>query len=104
MISKVVQSHPDIYTEAFLGVETSEYSKWITESTSWGGGIEIAILSEHYEIEICIVDTVNIRIDRFGTCLTVYYCRNIINLSSSCIMKKVFKYQNSPFPFSIEDF
>ncbi|EDV19901.1 uncharacterized protein TRIADDRAFT_32815 [Trichoplax adhaerens] len=66
LISEVVQRYPKLYTEAFLGVEPSEYSRWIMLSTSWGGGIEIAILSEHFQVEICVVDTVNIRIDRFG--------------------------------------
>jgi ubiquitin thioesterase OTU1 len=38
----------------------------IKNTTSWGGQIEVSILSKYYKIEICVVDIQTCRIDRFG--------------------------------------
>ncbi|CAK8698327.1 unnamed protein product [Clavelina lepadiformis] len=65
-IANVVQSNPSKYTEAFLGKAPSEYSIWIQCDTSWGGGIELSILSEIYQIEIAAVDIQTLRVDNYG--------------------------------------
>jgi ubiquitin thioesterase OTU1 len=39
---------------------------WISRLDSWGGGIELAILSSFYEIEICAFDVKSCRMDCFG--------------------------------------
>lgn len=36
------------YHAAFLGMENAAYCAWITNPTTWGGGIELAILAAHY--------------------------------------------------------
>lgn len=66
LIAGVVMSDPTTYNEAFLGKSNSSYCKWIMNSESWGGAIEISILSLYYNIEIDVVDTQTGRIDRFG--------------------------------------
>jgi ubiquitin thioesterase OTU1 len=39
----------------------------ISSDDSWGGGIELAILTQEYEIEICVINTeCGGRIDYFG--------------------------------------
>lgn len=66
MIAKSVSSDPITFNEAILGKKNSDYCKWIKDSTSWGGSIEIMILSKYYKCEICVVDIRTGRIDRFG--------------------------------------
>ncbi|TNN12572.1 Ubiquitin thioesterase OTU1 [Schistosoma japonicum] len=66
LISGIVLSDPIKYSEAFLGMSNEEYSLQIRQSDKWGGGIEVSILSQLYEVEICIVDIESCRIDRFG--------------------------------------
>ncbi|XP_069798395.1 ubiquitin thioesterase OTU1 [Narcine bancroftii] len=66
LIAQIVASDPDSYTEAVLGKSNQEYCKWICRNDTWGGAIEISILSKFYRCEICVVDTQTVRIDRFG--------------------------------------
>lgn len=66
LISAVVQSDPERYSEAVLGMPNEEYSQKIRQPDRWGGGIEVSILSQLHEVEICIVDIESGRIDRFG--------------------------------------
>ncbi|XP_044726660.1 ubiquitin thioesterase OTU1 [Chrysoperla carnea] len=66
IIANVVQNDTDNYSEAILGKPPSEYCKWIKKSESWGGAIELAVLSEFYGIEMAVVDTLNAIINRFG--------------------------------------
>lgn len=66
LIAGVVMSDPNTYSDAFLGRSNSSYCKWIMKDGTWGGAIEISILSKYYGVEIDIVDTQSCRIDRFG--------------------------------------
>ena len=66
IIAQVVSSNPEMYCEAFLGKPNTEYCAWILHQDSWGGAIEISILSEFYALEIDVLDTQSIRVDRFG--------------------------------------
>ncbi|XP_054752093.1 ubiquitin thioesterase OTU1-like [Lytechinus pictus] len=66
LIVSVVSSNPELYNEAFLGKSNSMYCQWIKNPDSWGGAIEISILTEFYETEIAVVDTQTVRVDKFG--------------------------------------
>ncbi|XP_053211197.1 ubiquitin thioesterase OTU1-like [Panonychus citri] len=66
IIANTVAGDPIFYNEAFLGKSNSDYVKWILNDNHWGGAIEISILSNHYSIEIVVVDTQNTRLNRFG--------------------------------------
>lgn len=66
VIADVVAANPDLYTEAVLEKTNSAYCEWILNSDSWGGAIELAILSKHYSIEIDVVNAQTGRLDRFG--------------------------------------
>ncbi|XP_004641207.1 ubiquitin thioesterase OTU1 [Octodon degus] len=66
LIAQIVASDPDFYSEAILGKTNQEYCDWIKRDDTWGGAIEILILSKFYQCEICVVDTQTVRIDRFG--------------------------------------
>ncbi|XP_019633545.1 PREDICTED: LOW QUALITY PROTEIN: ubiquitin thioesterase OTU1-like [Branchiostoma belcheri] len=66
LIADVVASNAVLYNEALLGKSNAEYCAWILNSESWGGAIEVSILSKVYETEIDVVDIQSCRIDRFG--------------------------------------
>ena len=46
IIASVVMSDPINFSEAFLGKTNNAYCHWIMIPDSWGGAIEISILSQ----------------------------------------------------------
>ncbi|KAJ1732823.1 ubiquitin-specific protease otu1 [Coemansia biformis] len=74
LVSEAIAANPDTYSEAVLEKPVREYCEWITKPSSWGGGIEMAIISEMFHIEICSIDTRTRRTDRFGE---GRYCRRV---------------------------
>ncbi|EAW09153.1 ubiquitin-specific protease OTU1 [Aspergillus clavatus NRRL 1] len=77
IVAQTIQANPDIYSEAVLEKKPDDYCRWIQNEDSWGGAIELSILSKHFDIEICSIDVQTLRVDRFnegpGTrCILVY--------------------------------
>jgi len=66
VVVDAVSANQETFGEAFLGRANTEYCEWIKKEDSWGGAIEVSILSKHFGVEIVIVDISNTRIDRFG--------------------------------------
>lgn len=66
IIAQEVAANPQEYNDAVLSKSNSEYCAWIQKPDSWGGAIEVAILSSYYGIEIDVVDIQNAIINRFG--------------------------------------
>ncbi|CAH1405302.1 unnamed protein product [Nezara viridula] len=66
IIAEQVASNEDQYSEAILGKPNKDYCQWILKPESWGGAIELAVLSSFYGIEIAVIDTMNGVINRFG--------------------------------------
>jgi len=66
IIADAVEADPVTYNEAFLGRPNYEYCIWIKDESSWGGAIELSILSRHFCVEIDVIDTQSGRVDRFG--------------------------------------
>ncbi|XP_034944875.1 ubiquitin thioesterase OTU1 isoform X2 [Chelonus insularis] len=66
IIANTVAADPEEYSEALLSKPNKEYCKWILKPESWGGGIELSILSKFYGLEIVVVNSVNGNINRFG--------------------------------------
>lgn len=66
LIAQIVSSDPAAYSEAVLGKTNDDYCTWIRRSDTWGGAIELSVLSKFYHCEICVVDTQTVRVDRFG--------------------------------------
>jgi len=56
---------PDFQPELMLGRPVDEYCAWIQSDDSWGGSIELAILSNHFRVCINAVDVKTLRIDRY---------------------------------------
>ncbi|EKV16747.1 OTU-like cysteine protease, putative [Penicillium digitatum] len=77
IIAGVIQSNPLEYTAAILGKKPDEYCTWIQNEDSWGGAIELKILSEYFNIEICSIDVQTLHIFQFNEgaptrCIVVY--------------------------------
>lgn len=66
VIAQYVANDKVTYTEAMLGRPNLEYCEWILRLDSWGGAIEVSILSSFYGMEFCVVDIINAIIIRFG--------------------------------------
>lgn len=54
------------WTDVILEKPRVEYMKWIMEKTSWGGFVELIILSEYFHCEFIIGDIKSKRIDKYG--------------------------------------
>ncbi len=66
LVAQAVRSQPDEYSEAVLGRPNADYCRWIRAEDSWGGAIELAVLSAYYGLEIDVVDTQHGLIQKFG--------------------------------------
>ena len=66
VVAEAVLANPVEYSEAMLGKPPSEYVEWILSPSNWGGGIEVAILADHYQSEIAAFDVQTQRVDVFG--------------------------------------
>ncbi|XP_049770744.1 ubiquitin thioesterase OTU1 isoform X2 [Schistocerca cancellata] len=66
IIAEEVINDGDSYSEAILGKPPRAYCDWILRPDSWGGAIELSVLSHFYGIEIAVVDTLNAIVNRFG--------------------------------------
>ncbi|KAI5361461.1 Putative OTU domain, papain-like cysteine peptidase superfamily, ubiquitin thioesterase OTU1/2/3 [Septoria linicola] len=76
-VAQEIQAKPDFYTEGMLEKRPDDYCRWIQREDSWGGGIELSILSEKFDIEICSIDVQTLRVDKFNErkptrCILVY--------------------------------
>ncbi|KAJ9487443.1 hypothetical protein VN97_g5852 [Penicillium thymicola] len=77
IIAGTIQSNPAEYTAAILGKKPDEYCTWIQNEDSWGGAIELKILSEYFNIEICSIDVQTLNMFQFNEgaptrCIVVY--------------------------------
>ena len=66
VVAGVIASDPSTYTSTVLEQDRTDYIKWIQLDTSWGGAIELCILSEYFHVELDVVDVQTLRIDKFG--------------------------------------
>ncbi|KAF2144383.1 uncharacterized protein K452DRAFT_223092 [Aplosporella prunicola CBS 121167] len=77
MVAQGIQAQPDLYNEAVLQKAPDDYCRWIQRDESWGGGIELGILSQHFDLEIASINVQDLRVDRFNEgkprrCILVY--------------------------------
>ncbi|MCJ1355419.1 MAG: ubiquitin-specific protease otu1 [Icmadophila ericetorum] len=77
IIAQYIQANKSDYPAVVLEKDPDDYCKWIQEENSWGGAIELDILSKHFDIEICSIDVQSLRVDKFNDgqssrCILVY--------------------------------
>ena len=71
-----IMSNPEEYNSAILGKNPEDYCKWISNKETWGGGIEISILSKFFQVQIGVADIQFITIEYFGNydkCIYLLY-------------------------------
>jgi len=56
LVARQIALDPIEYNEAILGKNPSEYQRWIQQSNSWGGSVELNIFAHHYKCEIMAYD------------------------------------------------
>lgn len=56
MMADYISKNSHVYTEAVLGSPPSQYCRSIQDPDRWGGGIELSILSDIFNIQICTYD------------------------------------------------
>ena len=67
VVATAVASNPELYTRDFLdGRTNAAYCEWIQLPSSWGGAIELSILSSALGVRICSGDIQTQRVDRYG--------------------------------------
>lgn len=77
VIAHTIQSQPVKYPAVVLERNPDDYCRWIQSPDSWGGFIELDILSNYFDVEICSIDVQTLRVDRFSEgssqrCILVY--------------------------------
>lgn len=55
-VAQYILAHPDKFDKVVLEMEPQRYASTIQSPDRWGGAIELSILSDIYDIEICSVD------------------------------------------------
>lgn len=66
LIARAVTSDPAKFNSAVLEKPPEEYARWVVKPESWGGAIELAILSEHFQTQIRCLDVQTARTHTFG--------------------------------------
>ena len=67
-VAEAVLLHKSKYTPEYLEQPSAEhYALWIQQPTSWGGAIELDILSFLYQTEICVCDLQSGMLHRVGS-------------------------------------
>ncbi|SJM88463.1 related to Ubiquitin thioesterase OTU1 [Zygosaccharomyces bailii] len=64
--STQIRSDKNLYSDAVLDKPNEEYAQWILRKDSWGGGIEIAILSKNFSLAIYVLDMDALKFEKFN--------------------------------------
>ncbi|KAI9656717.1 MAG: ubiquitin-specific protease otu1 [Trizodia sp. TS-e1964] len=108
LVAQVIQAEPDTYTEVVLDQKPDDYCRWIQTEDAWGGGIELSILSKHFNVEICSIDVQTLRVDRFNEgcdsrCILVYSGIHYDTIAQS-LSEPPYKHATAPLEFDIKVF
>lgn len=55
-VAEYILQHPDKYNKAILGEDPQRYTTRMKQMDTWGGAIELSILSDIYNLEISSID------------------------------------------------
>jgi ubiquitin thioesterase OTU1 len=67
LAANIVASDPAKWNTATLASPNALYQQHILTPSTWGGGIELAIFSQHFQMEILAFDLLHLREDAFGS-------------------------------------
>ncbi len=66
LCANIVLENPRTYNNAVLGMSVPSYVNWLSDKDTWGGAIEISIMSEYFKMMIVAFDIQTCREDRYG--------------------------------------
>ncbi|SCV02265.1 LAMI_0G17392g1_1 [Lachancea mirantina] len=66
IVARELSQNKEEFSDAILGRPNDEYVKWILKNSSWGGGIEIAIISKISSIGIYVLDVDACEFEKFN--------------------------------------
>lgn len=66
LIAVEIKSNPELYNSAALEADPLDYCEWIMRNDTWGGGIELSILSKCFRVRFDVVDIQNNTIEMIG--------------------------------------
>ncbi|KAL3458496.1 OTU-domain-containing protein [Aspergillus heterothallicus] len=77
IVAEEIQRNPTDYPKVVLEKDPDDYCRWIKNENSWGGAIELSILSKHFGVEIWTIDVQSLAPVRFNEgssqrCILVY--------------------------------
>jgi ubiquitin thioesterase OTU1 len=78
VVAQAIQAQPEKYTKVVLdNKDPDAYCRWIQTEDAWGGQIELDILSQQFDVEICSIDVQSLRVDQYNEgasrrCIVVY--------------------------------
>ena len=55
LVAGTIQENPNTYSAAVLEQEPDKYCEWIKRDSSWGGGIELGIMADFFDIEVSLM-------------------------------------------------
>lgn len=64
---QAIREHPEMFNMQTLGMDPGEYTAWISQKDTWGGAIELEVLSYLYKTEIFALDLQSATVQKFGT-------------------------------------
>lgn len=64
---EAVLSHPEMFNESTMGMNPHEYAVWLSQKDTWGGAIELEVLSFLYQTELIALDLESSSVQRFGS-------------------------------------
>ena len=66
VVHDAVLSDAETFSEAALGKPPREYAEWVLKPESWGGQVELFVLSTHLQKQIAAYDVQTGRVDIYG--------------------------------------
>lgn len=66
VVHDAVLSDSETFSEAALGKPPREYAEWVLKPESWGGQVELFVLSTHLQKQIAAYDVQTGRVDIYG--------------------------------------
>jgi len=64
--ANLIDKDSSTFSDAILGQSREKYKKWILEPTSWGGAIELGVLSSALGLELVAIEVRGGQVYRFG--------------------------------------
>jgi hypothetical protein len=66
LIAVEIKSNPELYNAAVLEADPLDYCDWIMRDDTWGGGIELSIVSKCFGVRIDVIDIQSNTVEMIG--------------------------------------